>query len=135
MPSSIGISPLTTTPPRVLHGSWVRSFPRLSTGFNLVMARSPGFGSCACDKRAINPRFHYTCSVLSGLCEPHTANSLTHSSIGTPSPRTARNFQFSISLPAGRQAISKQFSMTKFSMTKTFQIWNLKFGICLVIGI
>src|SRR5512133_1769603 len=36
--------------------------------------------------RAINPRFHFTCPALGGLCKPHTANSLAHSSIGTPSP-------------------------------------------------
>ena len=85
MPSSIGISPLTTAHHRVLHGSSVRSFPRFSSGFNLSMVRSHGFGSCICDYRAINPRFHYGCSALGGLTMPHTANSLAHSSIGTPS--------------------------------------------------
>ncbi len=86
MPSSIGISPPTTTHPKVLHSLWVRSSICLSTNFNLVMARSHGFGSYACDKRAINPRFHYGSSAQGGLTKPHTINSLAHSSIGTLSP-------------------------------------------------
>ena len=105
MPSSIAISALTTTHPKVLHNLWVRSSLRLSTEFNLAMVRSPGFGSCPCDEcitsvTLINKRGRkrYTNGLLTlaftlhalqrRLCKPHRTNSLAHSSIGTPSPLT-----------------------------------------------
>ena len=95
MPSSIGISPLSTVHPMVLHDQPVRSSSELSPRFNLTMDRSPGFGSCACDQpyglRAINPRFHFGFSHFARLTKPHTTNSLAHSSIGTPSPNTLRH--------------------------------------------
>ena len=112
MPSSIGISPLATAHPLMLHGQWVRSSSRLSAGFNLAMARSPGFGSCPRDFLIILPE-HKGCAgkiiryglltlaftmtpLLGSLVEPRRTNSLAHSSIGTPLPRAARKSQFSI---------------------------------------
>ena len=102
MPSSIGISPLTTAHPLILHDQWVRSSICLSTDFNLAMARSLGFGSCPCDlplyfAATRRPSFckisGYGLLTLAftltpfqrNLIKPHRTNSLAHSSIGTPS--------------------------------------------------
>ena len=45
LPGSISFSLLTTSHPRLLHGSPVRTSIYLSTNFILLMASSPGFGS------------------------------------------------------------------------------------------
>ena len=47
-PSSIGISPLFTSHPRVLHGSWVRASFACYSKFTLLINSSPGFGSSPC---------------------------------------------------------------------------------------
>ena len=47
LPSSIGISPLTTSHRRSLQRTCVRSSMRFYAHFNLLMVRSPGFGSMA----------------------------------------------------------------------------------------
>ena len=44
-PGSIGISPLSTSHPRAFQRSWVRSSTKFYFRFNLLMDRSPGFGS------------------------------------------------------------------------------------------
>ena len=46
-PSSIGISPLSTSHPRPFQRTWVRSSTVSYHRFNLLMDRSPGFGSNA----------------------------------------------------------------------------------------
>ena len=57
-PSSFGISPLATIHRRSLQRTCVRSSMELYLHFNLIMARSPGFGSIATDFiRALNTRF------------------------------------------------------------------------------
>ena len=101
MPGSISISPLSTTHPLVLYGESVRASSCISAGLTLVMDSSPGFGSskhsvvpnggaCKTDlsiryDRAIHARFHFD-FALAGLNPLCLANSLVHSSIGTPSP-------------------------------------------------
>ena len=50
LPGSIGISPLITAHPPVLHGWWVRSSIPISRNFNLAIISSPGFGFCVCYK-------------------------------------------------------------------------------------
>ena len=45
LPGSIGISPLSTSHPRAFQRSWVRSSTKFYFRFNLLMDRSPGFGS------------------------------------------------------------------------------------------
>jgi hypothetical protein len=114
LPSSIGISPLATTHPLMLHGQWVRSSLRLSSKFNLAMARSPGFGSCPCDLLIILPE-HKGCAgkinryglltlaftltpLRRSLVEPHRTNSLAHSSIGTQSSRIAAGLLLFVSI-------------------------------------
>ena len=44
-PGSIGISPLSTSHPRTFQRTWVRSSTQFYFRFNLLMDRSPGFGS------------------------------------------------------------------------------------------
>ncbi len=53
LPSSISLSLLPTSHPRVLHGSRVRASPHISTGFTLLMGSSPGFGSLILSKVAL----------------------------------------------------------------------------------
>ena len=48
MPGSIGISPLSTSHPMVLHGQPVRASIAISSYFTLLMVSSPRFGSYAC---------------------------------------------------------------------------------------
>ena len=59
-PSSIGISPLIIIHPPIFQHWWVRSSTLSYQSFNLIMIRSPGFGSINSDqKRFIQTRFHY----------------------------------------------------------------------------
>lgn len=46
-PSLIGLSPLATSHPELLQQLWVRSSSKCYLTFNLLMARSLGFGSNA----------------------------------------------------------------------------------------
>ena len=48
-PSSIGISPLSTSHPRSLQRTWVRPSSEFYLTFSLLMDRSPGFRSMATD--------------------------------------------------------------------------------------
>ena len=47
-PGSFGISPLSTSHPRLFQQAWVRSSTAFYRCFNLLMDRSPGFGSTSC---------------------------------------------------------------------------------------
>ena len=58
-PSSIGISPLHTSHPRVLNGAWVRASRGFYSAFTLLICSSPGFGSNPCDWSPVTARFHY----------------------------------------------------------------------------
>ena len=98
----IGLSPLNTTHPRIFQHSTVRSSSACYRTFNLVMHRSPGFGSNASNYgRPVQTRFrcaytyrlklaryiksltHYARGTLSGLKDPPTA--CRHSVSGTVS--------------------------------------------------
>ena len=58
-PSSIGISPLTTTHPLVFQHQSVRASIKFHLKFTLVMDRSPGFGSINSDYRLFQTCFRY----------------------------------------------------------------------------
>ena len=81
-PDSISFSLLTTSHPRGLHISRVRTSPQLSSGFILLMVSSSGFGSLSFDERAINTRFRYACAP-EGLRQIKYSNSLARSAKST----------------------------------------------------
>ena len=83
--SLIGLSPLPTAHPPIFQHWWVRSSTQSYLRFNLLMVRSPRFGSRACDSFALFELAFATASPH-GLTSPHTTNSQTHSSKGTLSP-------------------------------------------------
>ena len=83
--SLIGLSPLTTGHPPTFQRWWVRSSTQSYPRFNLPMARSPRFGSRACDLGALF-RLAFATATPHGLTSPHATNSQAHSSKGTPSP-------------------------------------------------
>src|SRR5689334_12023932 len=82
--SLIGLSPLTTGHPPIFQHWWVRSSTKSYLRFNLPMARSPRFGSRACDSNALIG-LAFATAPPPGLTSPHTTNSQAHSSKGTPS--------------------------------------------------
>ncbi len=90
MPNSIGISPLRSSHPRESHDSWVRASTRFYPRFTLLKRSSSGFGSCPCDERPYQARFHYVSGVFTPLDVPHRTNSLDRATKSTPSP--SRNF-------------------------------------------
>ena len=61
LPNSISFSLLTTSHPRGLHASLVRTSPQFSSGFILLKVSSSGFGSWTSSIifRAFNTRFRY----------------------------------------------------------------------------
>src|ERR1700737_4759940 len=70
--SLIGLSPLTTGHPPGFQPWWVRASTPSYRRFTLPMARSPRFGSTACDyTRPIQTRFRYGYPTH-GLTSPHT---------------------------------------------------------------
>src|SRR3979490_1543923 len=82
--SLIGLSPLTTGHPPGFQLRWVRGSTPSYRRFTLPMARSPRFGSTACDyERPVQPRFRYGYPTRVNLATHH--NSQAHSSKGTPS--------------------------------------------------
>src|SRR6476659_1255248 len=81
----IGLSPLTTGHPPGFQPWWVRASTRSYPRFTLPMARSPRFGSRACDSTALFG-LAFATATPHGLTSPHTTNSQAHSSKGTPSP-------------------------------------------------
>src|ERR1041385_2122879 len=80
----IGLSPLTTGHPPGFQPWWVRASTRSYPRFTLPMARSPRFGSRACDSNALFG-LAFATATPPGLTSPHTANSQAHSSKGTRS--------------------------------------------------
>jgi hypothetical protein len=83
-PSLIGLSPLTTSHPLLLQQQWVRSSSGCYPTFNLLMARSPGFGSDPSNSsRPLRTRFR--CAYAYRLKLATETNSLTHYTRGTPS--------------------------------------------------
>ncbi len=102
--SLIGLSPLTTGHPPTFQRWWVRPSTKSYLRFSLPMARSPRFGSRACDYSALF-RLAFATATPPGLTSPHTTNSQAHSSKGTPSPLKAltdcrRTVSGTISLPS-----------------------------------
>ncbi len=87
-PSSIGISPLPTTPPSRLQPTLVRASIPCYRDFSLAMGRSPGFGSIACYlTRPVRTRFRCGSVTFCDLTLSTTDdNSPVHSAKGTPSP-------------------------------------------------
>src|SRR6185436_14280577 len=86
-PSLIGLSPLATSHPRLFQQAPVRSSSACYRTFNLLMARSPGFGSKATNsKRPVQTRFR--CASTYRLKLARYFKSLTHYTKGTRSPRT-----------------------------------------------
>src|SRR5262245_22802006 len=83
--SLIGLSPLTTGHPPTFQRWWVRPSTTSYRRFSLPMARSPRFGSRACDCIALFG-LAFATATPPGLTSPHTTNSQAHSSKGTPSP-------------------------------------------------
>ena len=83
--SLIGLSPLTTGHPPTFQRWWVRTSTTSYRRFSLPMARSPRFGSRACDTNALF-RLAFATAPPHGLTSPHATNSQAHSSKGTPSP-------------------------------------------------
>ena len=83
-PSLIGLSPLTTSHPRLLQQTWVRSSSTCYRTFNLLMARSLGFGSYPRNSTpysdSVSLRLPYTVKLATN------SKSLTHYTKGTPSP-------------------------------------------------
>ena len=84
-PGSISISPLSTSHPRTLQRSMVRASIWFYPNFTLLMDRSPAFGSSMHNYSALKASLSlrlrgYPLSLL------YIANSLAHSTKGTPSP-------------------------------------------------
>jgi len=83
--SLIGLSPLATGHPPGFQPWWVRASTPSYRRFTLPMARSPRFGSTACDyQRPLQTRFRYGYPTRVNLATHH--DSQAHSSKGTPSP-------------------------------------------------
>ena len=77
--------PLTTSHPRLLPQAWVRPSKRCYPLFNLLMARSPGFGSNQCNGfrtwRPLKTCFHFASTLWFKLAT--LIYSLTHYTKGT----------------------------------------------------
>src|SRR3989344_968327 len=70
------------------HRQRVRTSSLLSEGFILPMVSSHSFGSYVCDKNALlGLGFPMSAPDFVGVKQTANVNSLTHSSIGTTSPR------------------------------------------------
>ena len=83
-PSSIGISPLTTTHPTIFQHRWVRTSTWCYPSFILAMVRSPGFGSIRSDSIALlRLAFALASDVFFNHATPY--KSPAHSSTGTRS--------------------------------------------------
>ena len=83
-PSSIGISPLTTTHPPIFQHRSVRTSTWFYPSFILAMVRSPGFGSIRSDKNALlRLAFALASDVFFNHATPY--KSPAHSSTGTRS--------------------------------------------------
>ena len=80
----IGLSPLSTTHPKTFQRQRVRSSTSSYTRFNLVMDRSPSFGSTATDLSALFRLAFATARYKLNLAGNH--NSQAHYAKGSPSP-------------------------------------------------
>lgn len=106
--SLIGLSPLTTGHPPGFQPWWVRASTPSYRRFTLPMARSPRFGSTACDsQRPLQTRFRYGYPPPVNLATHH--NSQAHSSKGTPS-RTTPQRGVEDALTACRHTVSGTIS-------------------------
>ena len=86
-PGSIGISPLSTSPPPVLQHWWVRASTDCHIRFTLVMDSSPGFGPHRryfVGRRPLQTRFPYGCPPWWEVNLATTMHSPDHSTKGTP---------------------------------------------------
>ena len=83
-PGSIGISPLSTPHPPPFQRGSVRSSIGFYPNFILDMDRSPGFGSIACNSRAVHTRFPCGSGSLNLNLAAYN-NSPDHSTKGTTS--------------------------------------------------
>ena len=86
-PSLISLSLRSTTHPLAFQRQWVRSSSACYCTFNLVMDRSPGFGSTPCDYDALF-RLGFPTPPLSVRLATKS-KSLTHYTKGTQSLRRA----------------------------------------------
>ena len=104
-PSSIGISPLTTTHPPIFQHRSVRSSTRCYPSFILVMVRSPGFGSLGSDSRPYQTCFRSGSGSKSlTLPLPRSRRLILQQARGQPCrPPTACKLtvSWSLSLPGG----------------------------------
>ena len=100
-PSLIGLSPLPTSHPKTFQRQLVRSSNKYYLIFNLLMARSLGFGFNPKYCRPIKTRFRYAYTLRLKLALQ--TNSLTHYTKGTRSPLRASTIcYYSFTLPMGR---------------------------------
>ena len=83
-PSSIGISPLTTTHPPIFQHRSVRTSTWFYPSFILAMVRSPGFGSIRSDYNALL-RLAFALASVFFLNQATSYKSPAHSSTGTRS--------------------------------------------------
>ena len=89
-PRSVGISPLSTSPPPVLQHWWVRASTPCHRRFTLAMDSSRGFGSHHGYIRPFQTRFPYGSPPLTGVNQATMMHSPDHSTKGTPSARLPR---------------------------------------------
>ncbi len=83
-PRSVGISPLSTTPPPVLQHWWVRASTDCHIRFTLVMDSSRGFGSHRRNSRLFRTRLPYGSRALLPVNLLRAMHSPDHSTKGTP---------------------------------------------------
>ena len=85
-PRSIGISPLSTSPPPVLQHWWVRASTDCHIRFTLLMDSSRGFGSHRCyNTRPVRTRLPSGSPALALVNLQQAMHSPDHSTKGTPS--------------------------------------------------
>ena len=77
MPSSIGISPLSTSHPPTFQRGSVRPSIEFYLYFSLLMDRSPGFGSVACNYVVLFTLAFTSASLLNNLTSLHTTTRRT----------------------------------------------------------
>ncbi len=83
-PRSVGISPLSTTPPPVLQHWWVRASTDCHIRFTLAMDSSRGFGSHRRNLRPLRTRLPYGSPALALVNLLRAMHSPDHSTKGTP---------------------------------------------------
>ena len=116
--SLIGLSPLTTGHPPGFQPWWVRASTPSYRRFTLPMARSPRFGSTACDSNALFRLAFATATPPRVNLATHR-NSQAHSSKGTPSPTLSRRTR-PTALTACRHTVSGTLSQPLTGALFTF---------------